>query len=126
MLRRILLPHPIVWFNVATRIQFKYDANLQLAKSFSTKSSVRKSAEMNMDKRKAIFDKIATALFIKNPEDWYKAQSFDIAENGGKSVLALYGNSVIDALLDIYPEYDWRIYKFKKVTPNSYLTSKAK
>lgn len=75
-----------------------------------------------MEKRKAIFDNIARDLFIKNPEDWYKASSLDIAENGGKNILALYGNSVIDALLDIYPEYDWKIYKFKRASPNSSLT----
>lgn len=51
------------------------------------------------------FEWLKTQLNIKEYSDWYSVLAKDILESGGKSVLKIYGDSHIKAIMDIYPGF---------------------
>lgn len=81
-----------------------------------------------MENRRKQFDYIAVRLGYTNYEDWYGVTTADIRKFGGKihdiymqytskhkiggTVLHYYSSSPSSALLDIYPEHDWKLWKF--------------
>ena len=52
-------------------------------------------------------------------EDWYKISTKDITDNYGGGLLSRYYNgSIIELVSSMYPEYNWIIWKFKRVKSN--------
>lgn len=68
--------------------------------------------------QRQLFDWAATQLNITHLDGWYKITLSDIRRlgNGMEAVLnRFYGRSVIRALTKLYPEHDWKVWKFKQV-----------
>src|SRR5260221_6524433 len=53
-------------------------------------------------------------LGFKEMEDWYNVTKMDFVKNGGSKLLDNYGqcSSIVRS---IYPEYDWRLWRFERV-----------
>ena len=48
-------------------------------------------------------------------DDWYKLSVEDISKNGGGGLLRrYYQSSLVQALINIYPEHNWQMEKFIK------------
>ena len=53
-------------------------------------------------------------------EDWYRLRNRDLCKNRGGTLLnRVYGASVQRAVIDLYPEYNWRPWLFRK-TPQGF------
>ncbi|MCP4785291.1 MAG: hypothetical protein GY903_01555 [Fuerstiella sp.] len=53
-------------------------------------------------------------------EDWYQVRNRDFRRNSGATMLdRFYGSSVLEALRDLVPDYDWLPWLFSK-TPRGY------
>ena len=59
-------------------------------------------------------------LGYKRPEDWYRVSHKAVLERHGKMLLSKVG--LHNALADLYPEFEWHIWKFNSV-PNNYWRS---
>jgi hypothetical protein len=70
------------------------------------------------NQRKCMEEKIATALQVTSPDDWYKVTLRNIKLNGGSSIIEKY-TSKYDLLKTIYPEYKWDPFQFNRL-PNNY------
>ncbi len=65
--------------------------------------------------RKSYFDWVSSQLKIQSLEDWYNIRVSDIqAFSGGSLLNNYYGGSLIKALQNLYPNYKWQPWKFKK------------
>lgn len=53
------------------------------------------------------------SYFIR--EDWYNVSVIDVKSNGGTGLLARYNFSLYRCLKTVYPEHDWKVWKFSKV-----------
>ena len=49
-------------------------------------------------------------------EDWYKLQVKDVYDKGGSSLLSIYNNSPSGLVMSLFPDYDWKPYKFSVVS----------
>ena len=59
-------------------------------------------------------------LGYTTPEDWYKISGKDIKNNYGSGLLlSYYNDSHIKLVIEMYPKYNWVIWKFQMV-PQSY------
>ena len=47
-----------------------------------------------------------------NFEEWYNVSNLTFIEQGGGSLLSHYQGSLPDILSNVFPEYDWKIWKF--------------
>eukprot|EP01114_Cavostelium_apophysatum_P014359 TRINITY_DN3702_c0_g1_i1.p1 TRINITY_DN3702_c0_g1~~TRINITY_DN3702_c0_g1_i1.p1 ORF type:complete len:614 (+),score=148.50 TRINITY_DN3702_c0_g1_i1:97-1938(+) len=68
-----------------------------------------------------IAKKIEDSLQLKSLEDWYHVRSTKIKPflfNGGTSVLADFDNSLPNLLKAVYPEHDWKPWKFDILPAN--------
>lgn len=99
------------------RVGYKID------KPYKMKSSVPKKYWNSIENQRMYMDDFATAHNINHWEDWYEKldQKSIMAWHGG-NVIRKYNGSVIKLLLTIYPEFPFKIYKFKNV-PLSYWDS---
>lgn len=70
--------------------------------------------------RKLCFEWMSTKLGINKWEDWYQIRTQDVVKLIDRSLMSKYGDSVIRALQDLYPEHPWEIWKFTHVPKNSY------
>lgn len=71
------------------------------------------------------FNYLSNELNIKSLDDWYEVSLSDLRKQQKfkniSSVLKYYGDSLINALLEIYPSspldpsFQWKIFKFKQV-----------
>src|SRR5689334_21955923 len=69
---------------------------------------------------KHFFGRLGHKLGYKRLEDWYNITTDDISKFGGDRLLDTHFNSSpVKALKTIYPEYDWMIWRFKRV-PKGY------
>eukprot|EP01114_Cavostelium_apophysatum_P023792 TRINITY_DN9076_c0_g1_i1.p1 TRINITY_DN9076_c0_g1~~TRINITY_DN9076_c0_g1_i1.p1 ORF type:complete len:404 (-),score=59.76 TRINITY_DN9076_c0_g1_i1:239-1450(-) len=64
------------------------------------------------------FDLIGSRLNIRRPEDWYKAKIEDVLEHGGSALMKAYGNSYSRAIMTVYPEYPWTLWRFRRAPRN--------
>lgn len=76
------------------------------------------------DHRK-FFDELSRKLGIKKWEDWYNITYEDVKRNpNGSAILSCYNYSAAKAVINVYPELQWKTWKFKgrrnfwKHTPN--------
>lgn len=61
----------------------------------------------------------ACKLGYTKMEDWYKIDARAFEENNGVQLLSLFERSPPKAVIRIFPEHKWQVYKFKD-TPNWY------
>eukprot|EP01114_Cavostelium_apophysatum_P017295 TRINITY_DN5106_c0_g1_i2.p1 TRINITY_DN5106_c0_g1~~TRINITY_DN5106_c0_g1_i2.p1 ORF type:complete len:690 (-),score=185.35 TRINITY_DN5106_c0_g1_i2:125-2194(-) len=65
------------------------------------------------------FDELAKKLEIKSWEDWYRVTSPSITPFGGTAILAkFFGQSLSTAITKLYPNHDWKIWKFEALPRN--------
>jgi len=74
--------------------------------------------------QRAFMDDLGKNLNVKSVEDWYLVSQEEITNFGGKSLLNYYDGSHIKALEAIYPEFDWKTWKFSHV-PRGFWLDKA-
>jgi hypothetical protein len=62
------------------------------------------------------YDSVSQRLNLKSPEDWYNVSRKDLRRVGGHFIVDNYFNgSIARALIHLYPNYEWEIWKFKAV-----------
>ena len=71
-----------------------------------------------------VFDKIGKSLNLKNWEEWYEIGHKEIVQHGGGIALGFYSGS-IQALMSVYPEYNWQIWKFKHIPSTLWKSQKT-
>lgn len=67
-----------------------------------------------------LFDALAKELSIQTLDDWYKFKYIgeELAQRNGFSFLKIkYGGNLARAISQIYPEHEWRLWKFKSNIP---------
>ena len=76
------------------------------------------------ENRKKFLEWVGAELRIEKMEDWYIADRDKILKLGGKGLLSVhYKGSLIMALKENYPEYDWLPWKFKNGVSTRYWQS---
>src|SRR4051794_35341006 len=90
-------------------------------KSVSEWNSARASGFWeNNEFRRRYFDWVGLQLGCKQLEDWYNMTLNDVKRYGGYGLAASYfGNSLYNALKNIYPEHYWMPWRFIK-SPKGY------
>eukprot|EP01114_Cavostelium_apophysatum_P005321 TRINITY_DN1615_c1_g1_i1.p2 TRINITY_DN1615_c1_g1~~TRINITY_DN1615_c1_g1_i1.p2 ORF type:complete len:559 (-),score=129.89 TRINITY_DN1615_c1_g1_i1:334-2010(-) len=74
----------------------------------------------NPENRKKFFDELARTLGIRQWQDWYKISRTKVLEHKGTAVLKYYPkHSLINALVAIYPERNWEVWRFVE-SPKNY------
>lgn len=70
--------------------------------------------------RKQFLESFAEFQSIKVwPDDWYSVSLEAVRNYGGHQLLSkYYQDSLIAALQDLYPQYDWEVWRFGKVPSN--------
>ena len=70
----------------------------------------------DISNQRAYLDWISQDLKIQKPEDWYSVKTSEVYALGGSGLLGVnYKGSLVNALLDIFPEYHWVIWRFGRV-----------
>jgi len=65
-----------------------------------------------LENQQAFFDDLADKLKIQKYEDWYNVSIQSIFEHGGRGMLGRYNGSLIKALATVYPNHNWKFYKY--------------
>jgi len=74
----------------------------------------------DLENQKEYFEMLSSKLGIKKLDDWYTLRAEDVFKIGGYALInEKYGGSLVKALLAVFPEYNWQIWKFDKV-PKGY------
>eukprot|EP01114_Cavostelium_apophysatum_P007756 TRINITY_DN1993_c0_g1_i1.p1 TRINITY_DN1993_c0_g1~~TRINITY_DN1993_c0_g1_i1.p1 ORF type:complete len:544 (+),score=104.71 TRINITY_DN1993_c0_g1_i1:59-1690(+) len=68
-------------------------------------------------------NKLAKRLDIRNYEDWYHVTFEQMIQNGGGTLLSMYGNSCVKAITSIFSEYPWQRWKFANGRLHEYWSS---
>lgn len=55
-------------------------------------------------------------------EDWYNVSFQDITANGGAGLLKRYSDSHFFAIIHVYDEYKWELWRFSRL-PNKFWES---
>eukprot|EP01114_Cavostelium_apophysatum_P016893 TRINITY_DN4898_c1_g1_i1.p1 TRINITY_DN4898_c1_g1~~TRINITY_DN4898_c1_g1_i1.p1 ORF type:complete len:482 (+),score=101.22 TRINITY_DN4898_c1_g1_i1:85-1530(+) len=63
--------------------------------------------------QKEYMDWLFKELSLRSMEDWYQVQEQDFIQHHGFGILNLHNNSRFKALQSVYPEYDWKIWRFR-------------
>jgi len=78
--------------------------------------SMPKGVLHDINNQRAVLTEIAKEMNMKSWEDWYKVQQPDIqGKPGASGILSHHRNSLVKALTELFPELDWKIYKFERV-----------
>lgn len=73
----------------------------------------RNLSEIELNRRN-IFDEVGKKLRIKSLDDWYQVTLATVnSSSDAKGVLRFYGKSLPKALLAIYPEHSWQLWRFR-------------
>jgi len=66
------------------------------------------------ERRVDFLNYLSYSLRMKNLEDWYPVTMNEFCSFGGGAMLGkYYGNSPIHCLLNLLPEHDWQVWKFR-------------
>jgi hypothetical protein len=119
---RFLFPAPFLWFDIKTR----YNGSIYkaLVASFASHEWMpwRFQAEKvppgywtDKSARRRYFDWLQVKLEFNSMEDWYKITKAVIRKNGGSGMLMhYYQDNVREFVMDVCPEYDWKVWKFAR------------
>ena len=73
-----------------------------------------------VENRRAYMEWLGGVLQIRTEEDWYQVTKTSFLENRGSGLLRnYYGGSILAAVREYRPDYDWRPWLFPKV-PNGF------
>jgi hypothetical protein len=72
----------------------------------------------HMENQREFFDWIAESLCIHSQWDWYKVTKTQIIQNGGESLLSYYQTSPSNALISIYADSSWQLWRFQFIPKN--------
>ena len=122
------LKEPIEWYGVSLEViksyggsglLKKYGSLSQALKSvypqhhwLTWKFHISKDNWNNKDIQRDFFDWLAKELGVNNLEDWYNVSIFTIRSYGGDEVMNIYHGSQVDVLKNIYPDHNWKPWKF--------------
>src|SRR3954453_24254129 len=68
--------------------------------------------------RRQYFDWLSRELDIQHFEDWYRVKVVEIkSKQGAHGMLSYYSDSLTKALVDVYPEFKWKLWKFSRTLP---------
>lgn len=73
--------------------------------------------------RKKYLEWAGEQLGVKRPEDWYQIRALQVRQLGA-GMLSHYRNSLVSALVDLYPEHQWDLKQFYKATEGTMSDSK--
>ena len=77
----------------------------------------------NPKNQRQYFDWFGITIGISKPEDGYRIMVSDIMANHGSGIMfQVFHDSVSKAMVTVYPEYNWRMWRFNQVT-NSFWDS---
>eukprot|EP01114_Cavostelium_apophysatum_P004981 TRINITY_DN1548_c0_g2_i2.p1 TRINITY_DN1548_c0_g2~~TRINITY_DN1548_c0_g2_i2.p1 ORF type:complete len:367 (+),score=55.49 TRINITY_DN1548_c0_g2_i2:108-1208(+) len=69
--------------------------------------------------QREFMEKLAKDLGFSRLEDWYKVKAADFIDNGGTTLLGIYGNSPSRVIRTLYDkELDWKEWKFEHLSRN--------
>src|SRR4051794_29811376 len=92
----------------------------QCSNSLSPASNSASWIRWEIKTRKHFFDRLGKKLGYTKMEDWYNVRQEDIYKHKGKILLIhLYQGSPSKALQHIYPQHNWKLWKFK-MSPKGY------
>ena len=71
----------------------------------------------SIENQKAFMTHLGKTLGIKEGdyEGWYKVTVKDIVGNGGKGILVYHNGSPSSLIAELFPEHDWKIWKFSSI-----------
>ncbi len=77
----------------------------------------------SLSNQRQFFDQqAAAALSVRIANDWYRIRVEDVYEEGGKGLLnGHYGGSLLSALQTVYPEYNWKLWRYEQILSISLL-----
>mmetsp|Transcript_26419 Transcript_26419/g.29426 ORF Transcript_26419/g.29426 Transcript_26419/m.29426 type:complete len:173 (-) Transcript_26419:67-585(-) len=62
------------------------------------------------------FNCVAEQINIKTFEDWYSVSSSYVSQQPkGRALMLTYGDSLAKALVIVFPEFNWQIWRFRSV-----------
>jgi hypothetical protein len=69
-----------------------------------------------LENQRQFLDSIAAKLNIKDKEEWYSVSYKDVYDRGGNSLISnCYKGSLTRAIVSIYSDYPWQIWRFRQV-----------
>eukprot|EP01126_Amoeba_proteus_P018019 TRINITY_DN1895_c0_g2_i4.p1 TRINITY_DN1895_c0_g2~~TRINITY_DN1895_c0_g2_i4.p1 ORF type:complete len:406 (-),score=71.79 TRINITY_DN1895_c0_g2_i4:1126-2343(-) len=72
----------------------------------------------DLSNQRAFFESLGSELGFSSPENWYQIDLKTVIDWGGGRLMEKYGNSPYKAVSMIFPEHNWKPYKFR-VMPRS-------
>ncbi len=82
-------------------------------------SNLPKNYWNDLKNQRQFFDWLAVQLGIKHYTDWYTVMMADLSAKGALPILTRYhSNSIAKALVQLYPEHEWQLFKFKQTPQN--------
>eukprot|EP01114_Cavostelium_apophysatum_P000432 TRINITY_DN10397_c0_g1_i2.p1 TRINITY_DN10397_c0_g1~~TRINITY_DN10397_c0_g1_i2.p1 ORF type:complete len:506 (+),score=124.86 TRINITY_DN10397_c0_g1_i2:145-1662(+) len=69
-------------------------------------------------------DDLARNLKLKDFTSWYCITNSEVIENGGRGLLDQHRGSIVNVLMSLYPQHDWKMWNFKK-TPSGFWSNKS-
>jgi len=76
---------------------------------------VSKGVWERSDVQRHFFDWLGSTLGLKSMDDWHSITKQQIIDNGGKTLLEeKFDGSLPKALLAVYPEYPWMLWRFEQ------------
>ena len=74
------------------------------------------SKNLQITEQKNFFIGLGFELGINIPENWKQLDVEKVVERGGGDILKLYGNSLLKALQNIFPDHHWKLWRFDQVS----------
>lgn len=82
---------------------------------------VRNKKWGSREARRRLLDEIAERFGVREPEDWKRVTTRDVASvRGSAGMLKHYKGSLFKALVDLYPESHWDVTKCRPKTPSDH------
>lgn len=78
----------------------------------------------SLENRVNFFNSIAKEAQVENLEDWYRVERASVDKLGGGGLLAVYGDSLAEALQKTFPSHHWLPWRFAGV-PRGFWTHKS-
>jgi hypothetical protein len=69
--------------------------------------------DMDLSTQRTFMEYLKGELGFSKIEDWYKVTALNFMNNKGSGLLAKYARSPIQVLQNVYPEYDWKPWRFQ-------------
>jgi len=77
---------------------------------------VRNTKErIDLESCRKFLDHLGKKIGVHCKSDWYSVKLKNVIRNGGRGVLAHFGNSLQQTLVSLWPEYPWKLWLFEKV-----------